>query len=152
MKLLLPVVAGFVLWWLLTWPLSAWGLMPRPISATARLTQSGLVALSAYLAWKYLIAALLTLHLLHTYVYFGRHPIWNFVDTAARRLLRPLRALPLRGGRVDLTPVVGIALVFLFAFFAEIGLPPARKDANGRREHRAFEIPGLIELYERAAR
>lgn len=151
-KILLPLIVGFVLWWLLTWPLSAWGLIPRPVSATARLAQAGLMGLSTYLALKYLIAALLTLHLLHNHVYFGRHPAWNFVDTAARRLLRPLRALPLRGGKVDLAPVLGIVLVFLFAYFAESGWPPARKDANGRREFRRFEIPGLIELYERVSR
>ena len=151
-KLLLPLVVGFVLWWLLTWPLTKWGLMPRPVSAMARLAQSGLVGLSTYLAWKYLIVGLLTLHLLHSYIYFGRHPGWNFVDAAARRLLRPLRALPLRGGKVDLTPVVGILLVLLLAFFAEAGLPPARMDAKGRREPRAVEIPGLSELYERVSR
>ena len=152
LKLLLPLATGFALWWLLSWPLTAWGLVPKPVSAPVRLAQSGLVGLSAYLAWKYLIAGLLTLHLLHSYIYFGRHPVWSFVDSAARRLLRPLRVLPLRGGRVDLTPVVGIALVFLLAYFAEAGLPPARVDAHGWRESRAFEIPGLLDLYERVSR
>lgn len=152
LKLLLPLVIGFVLWWLISWPLTAWGLVPRPVSALVRLAQSGLVGLSTYLAWKYLIVGLLTLHLLHNHIYFGRHPLWAFVDLAARRLLRPLRILPLRGGKVDLTPVAGIALVFLLAYFAEAGLPPAVRDAHGRRDARAFEIPGLIDLYERVSR
>ncbi len=152
MKLLLPLVAGFTLWWLLSWPLAAWGLVPHPVSTMARLAQAGLVGLSTYLAWKYLLVGLLTLHLLHSHIYFGRHPFWNLVDTAGRRLLRPLRFLPLRGGKVDLTSVVGIALVFLLAYVAENGLPPAQSDAHGRRETRAFEIPGLIDLYERASR
>ena len=151
-RLLLPFFAGFCFWWLLSWPLAAWGLVPRPGSAPVRLAQSGLVGLSAYLSWKYLIAALLALHLLHNHIYFGRHPVWSFVDVAARRLLRPLRILPLRGGRVDLTPLAGIVLVFLLTYFAEAGLPPARMDSHGRREPRAFEIPGLIELYERVSR
>ena len=151
-KLLLPLFVSFSLWWLLTWPLAEWGLMPRPVSAAARLVQSGLVGLSAYLSWKYLIASLLTLHLLHNYIYFGRHPVWNFVDVAARRLLRPLQRLELRRGKVDLTPVVGLALVFLLAYFAENGLPPARMDVHGRRVPRAFEIPGLHDLYERTTR
>jgi uncharacterized protein YggT (Ycf19 family) len=150
-KFLLPLVTGFVLWWLLTWPLTAWGLVPQPITTVARLAQAALVGLSTYFAWKYFVAALLLLHLLHNHVYFGRHPVWSFVDLAGRRLLGPLRKLPLRVGRVDLTPVVGIALVFLVAHLAENGLPPSRLDANGRRETRAFALPGLIELYERAS-
>ena len=151
-KLLLPLVAGFVLWWLLTWPLAAWGLIPRPVSSWSRLAQAALVGSSTYFAWKYLIAALLVLRLLHNHIYFGRHPVWNFVDVAGRRLLGPLQRLPLRVRRVDLTPMAGIVLVFLIAHFAENGVPSARLDANGRREARAFEIPGLIELYERVSR
>jgi len=151
-KLLLPLVAGSILWWLLTWPLVAWGLVPRPISTVARFAQAALVGSSTYFAWKYLVAVLLILHLLHNHVYFGRHSVWSFVDLAGRRLLGPLRKLPLRVGRVDLTPVAGIALVFLIAHFAENGLPPSRLDANGRRESRAFALPGLIELFERASR
>ena len=151
-KLLLPLVAGFVLWWLLTWPLVAGELVPRPISPGDRFIQAALVGASAYFAWEYLAAALLTLHLQHNHVYFGRHPVWSFVELAGRRLLSPLRSLPLRIGRMDLTPVAGIALVFLIAHFAENGLPPSRLDAKGRREARTFSIPGLIELYERASR
>jgi uncharacterized protein YggT (Ycf19 family) len=37
-------------------------------------------------------------------------------------LLQPLRRVPLRAGRVDFAPVVGIALVFLLAGLAERGL------------------------------
>jgi len=151
-KLLLPLVAGFVVWWLLAWPLAAWGLIPRPVSTEARLAQATLVGSSTYFAWKYLIVALLTLRLLHNHVYFGGHPVWNFVDLAGRRLLGPLERLPLRVGRIDLTPVAGIVLVLLVAHFAENGVPPARLDANGRREAGTFAVPGLIELYERASR
>ena len=121
-KFLLPLVVGFGLWWLLTWPLCRWGLIPQPASATGRLAQSGLVGFSAYLAWRDLIAALLGLHLLHNYLYFGRHPLWSFVDGAAGRLLRPLRALPLRWGKFDVSPVVGLALVLVLARLAEAGL------------------------------
>lgn len=151
-KLLLPLVAGLVLWWLLSWPLAAWGLIPKPGSNWTRLAQAALVGSSTYFAWQYLMAALLTFQLLHNHVYLGRHPVWNFVDLAGRRLLGPLQRLPLRVGRVDLTPVVGIVLVFLVAHLAENGVPPSRLDAKGRRETQPFAIPGLIELYERASR
>ena len=130
-KLLVPFLAGLVLWWLLSWPLARWDLIPRPVSETSRLAQSALLGLSTYFAWKYLIVALLAVNLLHNYLYFGRHMIWTFVDETARRLLGPLRSL--RVGKVDLAALAGIILVFLFAQFAEHGVrSPTQFDINGK--------------------
>jgi uncharacterized protein YggT (Ycf19 family) len=64
----------------------------------------------------------LVLHLLNSYIYFGKYPIWNYVASEAQTLLRPLRAIPLRAGKVDFAPVLGIALVFLLGELAERGL------------------------------
>ncbi|MCU0783166.1 MAG: hypothetical protein MUF81_03790 [Verrucomicrobia bacterium] len=122
-KLLLPLLAGAALWWLLGWALTSWGLMPRPVSAAQRAGQSALVGLSAYLAWKYLIAGLLALHWVNNYVYFGNHALWACVNTSARRLLSPLQKLPLHVGKMDFAPLVGIAVVFLLARLAESVLP-----------------------------
>jgi len=150
-KLLLPFLASWVLWWLGSWPLAWSGLMPRPVSETSRLAQSALVGLSTYFAWQYLIIALLAVYGLHSYLYFGRHGFWNFVDETARRLLVPLRSL--RVGKVDFAPLAGIALVCLFAQFAEHGVrSPTQFDLNGKPEVPAWEIPGLRGLYERASR
>ena len=44
------------------------------------------------------------------------------MNATARNLTRPIRWLPLRVGRIDLTPVLGIALVFLGCGLAEAGL------------------------------
>ena len=46
-----------------------------------------------------LAGALLVLHLLNSYIYFGKHPFWNYVNAEAQTLLRPLRAVPLRAGQ-----------------------------------------------------
>ena len=153
-KLLFPFLAGFILWWLWTWPLAWWGLIPEPLSEISRLAQAALLGLSAYFAWEYLIAALLTVYLLHNYLYFGRHVIWNYVDDTARQLLRPLRRLPLHVGKVDLSPVVAIAVVCLFAQLAEHGLrPPTEFDrVTGRPLPPVWEIPGLQQLYEWVSR
>ncbi len=153
-KLLLPFVLGFSLWWLLSWPLARWGLMPQPISELSRLAQGALVGLSAYFSWQYLIAALLTVYLLHNYLYFGRHPGWDSLDAAARRLLAPMRYLPMRVGKVDFTPVVGITVLFLLAHLVEHGLrPPLQLDPlTGRPEPPAWEIPGLQQRYEHLLR
>jgi uncharacterized protein YggT (Ycf19 family) len=121
-KLALPLLAGTVLWWLLSWPLERWGIIPRPVSQAHRLEQAVLIGLGSYLAWQYLIAGLLALHLVNNYVYFGNHLFWNCVNGTARAILAPLRPVPLHVGRVDFAPVLGIALVFLFARLAGIGL------------------------------
>jgi uncharacterized protein YggT (Ycf19 family) len=75
--------------------------------------QGTLVGLGTYLSLKYLITAVLLADLLARYVYFGRGPIWDFVSTTAQRLLAPLRRLPLRAGKMDFAPVVGVALTLL---------------------------------------
>jgi len=152
-KISLPFFLGLVGWWALSWPFVVWGLIPAPGSEMTRLVQAALVGLGSYLAWKYLVLALLGLHLLHNHIYFGPHPLWNFVDHAARLLLAPLRFLPLRLARVDLAPAVGIGLVLLFTHGAEHGLrPPVKYDEQGRPMPAAVDIPGLVDLYRRVSR
>ena len=80
-----------------------------------RIEESLVIGLGSYLVWKFLIAALLSLHLLNSYIYFGRHPFWNYVNSTANRLLYPLEKIPLRAGKADFAPIVGIALAFLLA-------------------------------------
>ena len=58
------------------------------------------------------------LHLLGSYIYFGNHPFWKYVDATAQTLLNPLKKIPLQAGNADFAPVVGIALVFLSAELA----------------------------------
>ncbi|TAL01749.1 MAG: hypothetical protein EPO07_07980, partial [Verrucomicrobia bacterium] len=99
-RLVLPLIVAATLWWLASWVLTSWEIVPRPVSAAHRFEQSLLVGLGSYLAWKYLIIGALGLHMLNSYVYFGRHPFWNHVNEIARRLLAPLEVLPLRLGKV----------------------------------------------------
>jgi uncharacterized protein YggT (Ycf19 family) len=121
-KLLLPLVAVTGCWWLASWLLEWCGIIPGPVSALQRIEQSLLVGLGSYLVWKFIIGALLALHLLNSYVYFGKHPFWLYVNATAQTLLKPLRDVPLRVGKVDFAPVVGIALAFLLAGLAGRGL------------------------------
>jgi len=122
MKFSLPLVFSAILWWLVSWPLSWLAVVPQPVSAMHRIEESLVIGLGSYLAWKFAAGALLVLYLLNSYIYFGKHPFWNYVTAEAQTLLRPLRAAPLRAGRADFTPIVGVALVFLIAEFAERGL------------------------------
>ena len=121
-KFLLPLMVTAVFWWLAAWLLTWLQIIPPPVSASHRLEAALIVGLNSYLVWKYLIGALLTLHLLNSYIYFGKHPFWQYVNTEARTLLSPLRAMPLQVGKVDFAPVVGMALVFLAAELVGRGL------------------------------
>lgn len=120
-KLLLPLAAGTLLWWL---AIGFFGSMetggqlhshvlPRPVSPMRRFELALIVGIGCYLSWKFIIAALLVLHILNTYIYFGKHPFWNYVNATARTLLRPLKAVPLRLDKMDFAPLAGLVAAFL---------------------------------------
>jgi len=121
-RIILPLAVTALLWWLLSWWLAWLRIIPNPVSMPHRIISALVIGLGSYMVWKYAAAALLVLHLLNTYIYFGRHPFWNYVDATAQTLLQPLRKIPLRAGRVDFAPVVGIAIIFFAGELAGIGL------------------------------
>ncbi len=144
LKLLLPLVAAFVIWLGPGCLLNVWGIVPAAPSWLQRAEQGLVLGLGTYLVWKYALGAVLGLHLLNTYVYLGNHPIWNFINSIARRVLTPLRAVPLRIGKVDFAPVVGIALIFLLAELLENGLHKKLPVGNF-----PIDIPGLVDIYRK---
>ena len=119
LQLLLPLLAAAPLWLggsaLLQWLL----VIPAPESFLHELEQALLLGLGACLTWSHLLAGLLVLHLLNTYVHLGEHALWNYVHSLTHTFLRPFRALPLRLGKVDFAPVVALATVYLVARGAE---------------------------------
>lgn len=122
LRLVLPWLGVGLSWWLSSWPLAYWAVIPHPVSAAHRFEQALVVGLGSYLAWKHLVVGLLALHIVNTYVYFGDHPFWKFVDQTALTLVRPLRRLPLRIGKVDLSPAVAIVVVLVLGQLVETGL------------------------------
>jgi uncharacterized protein YggT (Ycf19 family) len=121
-KIISPFVAAALLWWLASWLFVRLEIIPKPISAAQRIGESLVIGLGSYLTWKFIAAALLVLHLLNTYIYFGKHPFWNYVNATAQTMLSPLQKIPLRAGRADFSPVVGIAIIFFASELAERGL------------------------------
>jgi len=121
-KAALPFVASSCLWFLASWLLTHWALIPRPVSAVHRLEQAAVIGLASYLAWKYLIVGILLLHVVNSYIYFGNQAFWTPINGLARQLLRPLARAPLRIGKVDFAPVVVIALVLFLTRLWETGL------------------------------
>jgi uncharacterized protein YggT (Ycf19 family) len=151
LKVLLPVFVIAPSWWLASWPLTQWRILPDPASATRRMQQALLVATGSYLSWRYLMVGLLALYFVSSYVYFGRHSFWKHLDELAQQLLKPLRWLPSRIGRIDLLPLFGVAIILLFAHVVENGAP-RRFDRAGKELPRRIEIPGLVDLYRRVSR
>ncbi len=126
-KLLLPLLLASLLWWLATWLFTSLAVgqgsrthfIPRPASAAQRLESAVVVGLGSYVVWKFVLGGLILLHFASTYIYFGPHPFWDYVHATSRTLLQPLRRLPLRLGKVDFVPVVGLAIIFFAAHQAE---------------------------------
>jgi hypothetical protein len=130
-KWLLPLVVTTAGWWLTSWLLAWLQIIPQ-LSPAWRIESALIIATQSYLLWQFPIAAILVLHLLNSYIYFGRHPVWNYVDETARTLLKLLKGIPfLRIGKVDFAPVVGIALVFLIAQLADWGVGMLYKRLSG---------------------
>jgi uncharacterized protein YggT (Ycf19 family) len=100
--------------WIAVHPLLAFaGVVNRAQSVAPLLEQGAVVGAVVYLTLKHLLPVFLFLHLVTSYVYLGTSPLWDFIGLTARKILVPLERLPLRLGRVDFTPLVGIILLLL---------------------------------------
>lgn len=116
--LLTPFVVTFLLW-LALGPLFGLLELSAPASSFAHLAQQALViGISAWLPWPSIIAGVFALHFLTSYVYLGSAPFWNFINATARQFLRPLVWLPLRLGKLDFAPLLGLALMALIIIYA----------------------------------
>jgi uncharacterized protein YggT (Ycf19 family) len=112
-QLVLPLllVAGL---WIGLHPLLAQFEIAGRAQSMAHLVEQGLlVGTALYLTLQYFLPVFLFLHLIASYVYIGANPLWEFVGVTARSVLAPLHRLPLRMGRFDFAPVVGVVLIFL---------------------------------------
>ena len=122
LKIAGPMLAAGLLWVALHPVFTSFGLVPAARSVSQTLLQGSVLALATVLAWKYLLLALIGLHLLTSYVHLGDSPFWEFVSVTGSNLLKPLRVVPLRAGKLDLAPAVAMVLVWLAMKYAEAGL------------------------------
>ena len=120
-KIILPFVITAILWWLASWLLGRLQILP-PASPVYRFQQSLVIAAGSYLLWKFPLGAILLLHLLNSYIYFGKHPFWKYVNVTAQTILQPLKKIPLQLGKVDFAPVVALVILFFTAELAGRGL------------------------------
>lgn len=107
------ILAGASMWLIFQPALVYTGVVNRAHSGWHLAGQSLLVGGAVLFSLKYLLPAFLAAHVIASYVYLGRSPLWDFVSLTARNILAPLKRLSLCAGRVDLAPVLGIALIVL---------------------------------------
>jgi len=120
-KIILPFFAATLFWWLASWVFGWLQISPKVVLPAERFEQSLIIGLGSYLLWKFPLGAILVLHLLSSYIYFGKHPFWKYIDATAQSLLSPLQKIPLRVGKVDFAPVLGLVVIFLTAHGIGIG-------------------------------
>jgi uncharacterized protein YggT (Ycf19 family) len=137
-RVILPLIVTATLWWTGSWLFTWLQILPTPAASAQRIEQSIVIGLDGYLAWRYPLALILLLYLVSSYIYFGKHPFWKYVEATAQKLLSPLRGIPLRVGRMDFAPIITLALILLVAHLLEHGL--YLKFAH---------IPGLIGIFQR---
>jgi type VI secretion system protein VasG len=77
------------------------------------LEQGLLVSAALYLSLKYVFPLCLLFHLVISYVYVGRSPVWDYVSATSQRLLTPFRRLPLRFARIDFGPLIAAVLILV---------------------------------------
>jgi len=119
--ILVPIAAAGI--WLALHPLLvSLRMLPGGVSLSLIAEQGFVFGLAGLLVWKFLIIGLLLFHLLNSYVYLGRSPILDFAGLTARNLLKPLAWLPLRVGKMDFAPTLGILFVWVAGEFAGRGL------------------------------
>jgi uncharacterized protein YggT (Ycf19 family) len=122
LRLLLPLIAGGVVWFALHPVFTGLGVVPHAGSMRVLLGQTCVMGLASYLSWKYVLGGLLALYLLNSYVYLGSHPFWAFVTLTGGNILGPLRKVPLCYGKVDFSPVLAIFMIFGVSQLIQAGL------------------------------
>ncbi len=109
----LPVLVVTAVWLSLHPLLQRLGVVTPSQNLSQVLQQSLILTLTLLLSLKYLLPCFLVLDLVASYVYLGVSPLWDFVTTTSKNILRPLKPLPLRLSKVDLAPILGTILVLV---------------------------------------
>lgn len=112
-QFLVPCLLTAALWLPLQALLVQAGVTARVHSASYLGGQALLVGTALCFSLKWLLPAILLLHIVSSYVYLGNNPIWEFVSITSRNLLQPVHRIPLRIGKVDLAPIAAIILIVL---------------------------------------
>jgi uncharacterized protein YggT (Ycf19 family) len=121
-KLALPLLIGSGIWAALNPGFILLGLLPPPLSNLHLAQQALVIGADAYFAWESLIIVLMVIHTINSCVFLGNSSTWSFFHASAENLLKPIRWIPLRFGKLDLAPIAAIGLVLAAHVMAEPAL------------------------------
>jgi uncharacterized protein YggT (Ycf19 family) len=113
LQAILPVIVVTAVWMPIQPLLALADVVKHSHSVWRVLGQGALLGGVLFLTLKSILPAFLFVHVISSYVYLGSNRVWDYIGLTSRRMLLPLERLPLRSGRVDFTPVVGIVLILL---------------------------------------
>jgi hypothetical protein len=122
LQILLILVVAVASWFIVSPLLRHLGITPESHSHPRTAVEGLLLGISALLICKYLMIGILVLYVANTYIYFGRSPLWEFVQVTGQNLLWPVRFIPLLFGKLDLRPFVMLALAGGAAYGCELAL------------------------------
>lgn len=112
-RLCLPAMVAMPLWFFFSLILEWTGIFPQQGSIKAIFHESLVMGLCAYLPWCHLLAGLIFIYFLNSYLFLGTSPVWNYLHAITRKLLAFLYMLPLTFGKIDFVPIVGLGITFL---------------------------------------
>jgi uncharacterized protein YggT (Ycf19 family) len=121
-QILLVLLVTIGAWFMIAPLLRHLNITPLEHSHPRTTVEGFLLGLSALLTWRYLIIGILVLYFANTYIYFGRSPLWQFVQVTGQNLIKPLRPLPIQLGKMDFRPLLMIALVGGLAYGCRLAL------------------------------
>lgn len=121
-RLALPFITMVLLWILLHPIFVKLALVPPSKNAKQVIEQAAILGINVYFVWKFFIAGLLFLFIVNSYVYLGAMPFWTYINTTGRKLLVPVSWIPLRLGKIDLSPLFAIVLVLALGDLGATGL------------------------------
>lgn len=122
LMILVPTVVAGLIWMAASVPLHWMDLLPAVHSWKQLASQAALIGAGVWISVGWMLCGLLLLRLINTYVYLGTHPFWDFVHQVGGVALRPLEWMPARIGKLDLTALIGAAILGAAAQGAERGL------------------------------
>lgn len=132
-KIFISLFAGAGLWLATGSVLLFFGIgeIPREWLVSNLLLTSPFVAASFGCSFLLVMAVFLALHLISSYVYFGEHAVWPFIDRTAKVYLSPLRRFPLMLGRFDFAPILGILVFWFLNWIGDQGIRWVWKQLTG---------------------
>jgi len=111
-RIVTPAVVAFLCWMAISFYFTYLRILPEPRTWQHWMGQGVVLAVTVHLLCVPIILAVMFLHVLNSYVYLGNYAFLAYVNGTAQNIMRCIRWLPLRFGKVDLAPIV-ISLIVL---------------------------------------